>query len=408
MRRATRIAAMLSSTALVATAVAGALAPSAMAASPVDPSQFGMHVPSVSQGQLAGVKTGSIRIWDSGVAWPQIEKSKGNYWWTPLDLAIQTANSQNLQITYVLGSTPTWAATNKKQSNFLGKGAASMPNMAAWKSWVQAVVDRYGDSIESYQIWNEANLTTFFNGTPKQMAQLTQAAAQIIRAGDPTAKIVAASSTVRLTSAYKKFFPAYLKALRGMGWPVDVIAIHTYGPGDQTPAIREAYIADARKEIAKAGGSSKPLWDTEVNYGIKGPGKVKGQDITGLKAASWVAQTYLDSVRLGIGRTHWYYWAPVNPLLGVDTYTGTTAAVGYQTAYDWIAGAWAGCSTAGGVNTCDLDKGSPAKVAWTNSGTGTFTVPAYASKQCNALNQCSPATPGSTVTIGTDPQWFGN
>ena len=409
MRRATSIAAILSTTlALGATALG--LAPAATAASaPVDKSQFGMHVPGIANGTDPSVSFGSIRLWDSGVAWPQIEKAQGDYWWTPLDKAVQTADAQGLQITYVLGSTPTWAATNKKQSNFLGRGAASMPNMNAWRTWVAAVVERYGPSIESYQIWNEANLPTFFRGTPRQMAQLTSEAARIIRAGDPTAKIVAASSTVRLKSAYQKFFPKYLNELRRAGWPIDVLAIHTYGPSRETPTLREEYILDARAKIARAGGSRFPLWDTEVNYGIKGPSKKdRDQDIEGFQAASWVVLTYLDSVRLDVDRTHWYFWSAPIDLLGVQVFDGTTGAAGYQTAYNWIAGAWANCGVEQGVNYCNLDKGTPAKVGWTDKGTASFTVPSYATKRCDVLNQCTPVTPGSTVTIGTDPAWFGN
>ena len=409
MRRATKLAFVLT-TSLALGATALGLAPAATAApSPVDKAQFGMHVPGIANGTVPSVSYGSVRLWDSGVAWPQIEKAKGDFWWTPLDQAVQAANAQGLQITYVLGSTPTWAATNKKQSNFLGKGAASMPNMNAWRTWVSAVVERYGPSIESYQIWNEANLPTFFQGTPKQMAQLTREAARIIRAGDPTAKIVSASTTIRLTSAYQKFFPKYLNELRKAGWPIDVVAVHTYGPSKETPALREDYIIDARQKMAKAGASRFPLWDTEVNYGIKGPSKKdKDQDIEGTQAASWVVTTYLDSVRLGVERTHWYFWSAPIDLLGVQVFNGTTGAAGYQTAYQWLAGAWATCGTEKGVNFCDLDKGSPARVAWTDKGTASFAIPSYATKRCDVLNSCTPVTPGSTVTIGTDPAWFGN
>jgi hypothetical protein len=34
-------------------------------------------------------------------------------------------------------------------------------------------------------------------------------------------------------------------------------------------------------------------------------------------------------------------------------------------------------------------------------------VPAGATSTCDAMNQCQPAVPGSTVTIGSMPQWFG-
>ncbi|MDD2819284.1 MAG: hypothetical protein PHN51_10900 [Candidatus Nanopelagicales bacterium] len=70
-----------------------------------------------------------------------------------------------------------------------------------------AVVRRFGPSIDAYQIWNEANLTTFWQGTPRQMVLLTLEAKRIIRRLDPTAEVVAASSTVRLKSTFNRIFP---------------------------------------------------------------------------------------------------------------------------------------------------------------------------------------------------------
>jgi GH35 family endo-1,4-beta-xylanase len=138
--------------------------------------------------------------------------------------------------------------------------------MKAWKSWVNAVSQRYGASIDAYQIWNEANLADFYQGTPKEMAQLTREAYKIIRRNDPTAKVVSASSTVRLESAYQRFFPAYLKELKKMGWPIDVISFHTYPQGTGTPADREQFIELTRADMkqVKVPGNI-PLWDTEIN-----------------------------------------------------------------------------------------------------------------------------------------------
>ena len=192
-----------------------AVAPAASAGSFEDGSQFGLHVPQIANGVVPSVAYGSVRLWDSGTAWGQVEKVKGQYWWDGLDRAISSANTQNVKILYVLGGTPTWAAKDKKAGTYPNKGAASNPrSIADWKAWVTAVVSRYGDSIDSYQIWNEANLKTFYTGTPAQMAQLTLEASRIIRQLDPTAKVVAASTTMRIDNAYKSFFPKYLKELR--------------------------------------------------------------------------------------------------------------------------------------------------------------------------------------------------
>jgi len=386
--------------------VAGIAAP-AQAADPVTGTAFGLHIPGIAAGTDPSAPYGAVRLWDSGVAWGKVQQSKSTYWWNGLDAAIANANKQGVQIMYVLGSTPTWAASNKKQGTYPNKGAASMPSMAVWKSWVQAVVSRYANSIESYQIWNEANLSTFWQGTPKQMAQLTQAAYKIIKAGDPTAKVVAASSTVRLTSAYNKFFPAYLKELKKLGWPVDAYSVHTYPAGPGTPATRAQLIGTVQASLKSAGAPAKPLWDTEVNYGIAGPGGGNPhQTIDGAQAANWVADTYLDNQRLGIERSYWYFWDTANPLVGIQMNDGTPGAAGFTTVQKWLKDSYASCTT-GSVNVCNLTGRFPAVVAWTDSGSAAYTVPGFATTMCDALNSCTPVAPGSAITIGDGPKWFG-
>jgi hypothetical protein len=406
MRRAL-VSAVLTASVLLTGAVAAA---PAQAGGPIDDTQFGMHVPQISQGVATTVNNGSVRLWDSGVAWGQVEQKKGKYWWNGLDAAIGNANAQGKQIMYVLGSTPKWAASNTKQGSYPNKGAASNPkSIKDWKNWVTAVVKRYGSSIESYQIWNEANLTTFWQGTPKQMATLTQEAYKIIRKYDPTAKVVAASTTVRLQSAYKKFFPAYMKELKKLKWPIDVVSVHLYPASTGTPADRVGFIKQVQADMKKSKvPASKPLWDTEINYGIAGPGSGNpDKDIEGPTAAAWVAQTYLDDILYGVGRAYWYYWFPSANLVGIQMFDGTIGATGYQTVRGWLSGRFYDCKE-GAVNTCNLgDNVSPRVVAWVAKGSGTFTVPANATLTCDALNQCSPVTPGSQVTIGSMPQWFG-
>ena len=409
MRRA--VTALVSSALVLSAAVAGTSVSAAPAGSggPASTTQFGMHVPGIANGSVPTVTYGSIRLWDSGVAWGQVQQARNKYWWNGLDSAISSANNQNAKILYVLGSTPTWAASNKKQGTYPNKGAASVPKMSDWKNWVNAVSSRYADSIESYQIWNEANLQTFWQGSPKQMAQLTKEAAKIIRKNDPTATIVAASTTVRLQSAYKKFFPKYLKELKKAGWPVDVIAVHLYPASTGTPGDRADYITQVKADMKKAKvPASKKLWDTEVNYGIAGPGSGNpDKDIEGPTAAAWTAQTYLDNLRLGVDRAYWYYWAPNANLVGIQMQPGTPGAIGYQTATDWLDGAYFSCTT-GDVNTCQLgDFAKPQVIAWASEGSGTFTVPVNATRQCDALRQCVPAVPGAVITIGSMPQWFG-
>jgi hypothetical protein len=386
------------------------LAPAATSAPPALPSEFGLHVPGIANGETPGTRYGSVRLWDSGIAWGQVQQAKNRYWWNGMDNAIANANRQGVEILYVLGATPTWAATNKKQGSYPNRGAASVPKLNEWRSWVDTVSKRYGDSIAAYQIWNEANLTEYWAGSPREMAILTREAYRIIKRNDPTAKVVSASSTVRLQSAYKRFFPAYLKELRKMNWPVDAISVHTYPESTGTPATRVEYIKQVKADMRKARvPGAKQLWDTEVNYGLAGPGKkFKKRNIPATTGAAWVAQTYLDNLLYGVDRAYWYFWFRNSPKLGIQMNDGTPAAVAFDTVENWLAGSYYSCVT-GKVNTCNLgDNVNVRTVAWVSKGSGTYTVPQGATITCNALNQCSPVVPGSTVTIGNMPQWFGS
>ena len=401
----------LASVALIGSTIA--VAPAASATNPVPDVQFGMHVPAIANGERPNANIGAVRLWDSGVAWGQVQQKKNLFWWNGLDAAIAAANAQNMQITYVLGSTPKWAQKNPKKGNYPYNGTGS-PNPKAkdWKRWVTAVAQRYGSSIDSYQIWNEANLADFYTGNPKQMAKLTRDAYRIIKRYDPTAKVVAASSTVRLEKAYKRFFPAYLKELRKMGWPVDAISVHTYPDGQGTPADRLKLIDQVLVDVRRANVPERiELWDTEVNYGIKGPGKIRGQQIGGETAANWTASTFLDSIMTGIDRTYWYYWFRPDGRLGIILQDGTPGAIGYQSAYDWMVSSFYSCTrgNASTPNVCQLgDAVDPEVVVWSNEGVGTYTVPAGVSVQCNALNQCSAVAPGTQLPIGGNPLWFGS
>lgn len=385
-----------------------ALAPTA-SAEPVPPSQFGLHViADPTKAIVPATGYGSVRIWDLGVSWGKVNPKKGKYWWTGLDRAIANARNQKVSVVYVLGSTPTWAASNTKQGTYPNKGAASVPSTSDWKDWVTAVAKRYRGQGLAYQIWNEANLKDFWAGSPTQMATLTKTAAQIINKYDPSATVVSASTTVRLAQSYDSFFPKYLAGLRKAGWPVDVYSVHLYPDGSGTPATRAGYIAQVKASLAAAGAPAKPIWDTEVNYGFAGPGPIPGQNIDGDTAAAYVAQTYLDDVRLGVARAYWYSYtlAPYSRG-GIQLMPGTAGTQAYNTVFGWLANSDTTCVT-GAVNTCTITKdGKVSTVAWASTASGPFAVPGGATTATTASGVTSAVVPGSTVTIGIMPTLFG-
>ena len=371
---------------------------------PVPAALFGMH----PTNGVPTVPTGSARLWDSGTRWAELEPVKGRLNLRPLEERVTTLRKAGItDIVYVLGSTPRWAAASLGSVDLYGPGTSSPPrNVADFERYVTAVVKRFKGRITAYQVWNEANLTSFWRGSPAQMADLTWRVKRIVRANDPRALVVAASTTTRLTSAYRRFLPAYLSGLRARGWPVDVFAGHFYPQSTGTPTTRLQLIGMMRRDLRAAGAPSKPLWDTEVNFGLKGPGPTyPDRDIEGATAAAWVARTYLDSVRGGVARAYWYAWTPPRDLLGITLYSGSRGAAAFSRAHAWLAGGtFRGCTTRGTYTSCRVvKKGVPAAVVWTESGQVRVTVPASVRWACPASGVCTRVTPGSRYLVGPVP-----
>ena len=414
------VSTLLTASALALTACGGAANPTPTSAAPsvapsiaadaVQPTLVGMHIEGVEAEAWASAPFGALRLWDNGTAWSQIELEKGKYKWDNLEGALNNAEAKGMKdIMMVLGTTPEWAARDFTDTVYPPyPGAHSAPkDFADWDNWVTAVVSRYKGRITSYEIWNEANLADFFSGTPEEIAELTARAYEIIKDIDPAAIVVSASPALRLTKAFDKFYPAYLKALAAKDWPIDVLAIHTYPTGEGDPVARGVLIDIVKKVITAAGApADMPLWDTELNYGLAGPGPIPKTEITGAKAAGWVVRTYIDDLRYGIARSYWYIWSlrPI-PLLGIQALPGTDAEQGFFALENWVVGStFDGCDEAGGAVTCNFSRdGQKSVVAWAQAGEAPYTAPAGTQLVCDPLANCQESAADAQITLTEVP-----
>jgi hypothetical protein len=366
---------------------------------------FGMHVFNLQDGVWPTIPIGSVRLWDNQTTWSQVETAQNVFDWSKLDAAVATAEKNGMKdILMVLAGTPAWATDDPKAGGTAGvlPGAAGMPkDLADWNDWVTQVVTRYKGRITAYQPWNEANLTTFSTATPKEMADLTQRAYTIIQAIDPAATVVAPSTGTRLGGPFNKFYPAFLAELKARNWPVEAFAAHTYPASLGTPTDRAALARMWISTLKAAGAPDLPLWDTENNFGLAGPGPTNpDQDIIGPRAGEWAARAYLDALRLGISRVYWYAWAPDGDLLGIQMNNGSTAAIALNTLQGWIVGAtFNGCTTTPKV-TCNFTRnGVATRIVWAESGTRSFRVPAKFKQICRLDGRCVDRGPRNRIRV---------
>jgi hypothetical protein len=366
---------------------------------------FGMHVLGVQNPSWwPTIPFGSLRLWDNNTAWLNIETRRGTFHWAALDAAVARSRSQRVNdIVMVLAGTPAWASSTPNAAALPKRGASGVPkDFAYWDEWVTAVVTRYKGRITAYQTWNEANLSTFWTGTPAQLAVLTKRAHDIIKAIDPAATIVAPSTGSRLAKPFVRFYPAFLRELRARNWPVDVFTVHAYPASVGSPQDRAVLIRRWKSMLAAAGAPQRPLWDTEENYGLAGPGPSNpDRDIEGTQAADWTARTYLDALRLGISRVYWYAWAPKGDLLGIQMNRGTPAARALRTLQNWIVSAtFSGC-TGTAVVTCTFTSpdGGDMRIMWSEGAPVAVPTPKGYAQKCTLLGPCAPSNGTGTMRL---------
>lgn len=334
----------------------------------IAPEFFGMHDKRIASGSLPRVHIGAIRLWDTGTSWRQIETTPGVFHWSTVDTAVRDARRAGLRPLLVLGQTPQFYAENPTAPGAYGQGATSMPRLAAWTRYVGAVARRFGTTVD-YQIWNEPNVVNYWTGTVPQMAQLTATGSKAITKGaGRKATIVAPSFPLRLESQRKwftKFWAAKVNG-KGMASYIDVTSANLYPMADQGPEASiklRAFMKGAMPKEARG----KPMWDTEINYGLLGGPTAK--TIPGARQAAFVARTLLLNAASQVKRVYWYAWelgpiANTHLVNETDHVTLTAAGHAWDVARGWIVGTnMQGCHMTGtgrlkGLYTCTARKSS--------------------------------------------------
>jgi polysaccharide biosynthesis protein PslG len=355
-----------------------------------------------SDASLPAVSLGIVRIWDDGSTWARLEPSPGQWNFTDLDRQVAQARSEGAEVLYVLGQTPTWASSDPYVSDIYGKGAPAMPNdLQDWQQYVSTIANRYKGRIGAYEVWDEADASTFL-GTPEQMVQLATIAYRTIKAIDPGATVLTPSFTQ--TSLTDGWLARYLAA--GGAKVADAFAGHAY-PNDPWGAAQ--YLLGYREALRSA-GSDLPIWMTEVGYsGYTSAGQPL---FTSREARTLVAQTIMYLAELGASRSIWY-GANTNDMwlsLGEQGYPHDGNA--YKTMTGWLAGSVPdGCGNImsgsySGLAACYITRagGAVDELVFDLNGNLTMQAPAKGSYTATTLwGRQIGLRPGSMLSVSESP-----
>jgi len=357
---------------------------------------FGLHVPDVT-GAAPELAYSWLRLWDSKTGWEPLEQNRGTYYWKWIDDAVAYAEANGKRVIYVFGDTPGWA----------GPSPAYPPvDVNEYRRYVQAVVSRYGNRIAAYEVWNEPNLYVDESDTLANLVEMTQVVHDTVKGAGLSSLVLTPSTTMRTGTAVYPFFSKYLVKLAEVGWPVDGYTFHTYPRATGGPAERAQAIALFKEMLALAKAPDKPIWDTEINYGLAGLRDDK-REITGEEAQGYLAQTFIDSVRYGVEQVDWYLWfSTYFPLLGIQTNPSTTST---NAAWAWtrdvlIGASLHACASEGPAVVCGFSRaGAPFGIAYSSTGEAvSVPVPGDFTEQCDMDGRCTPIS-GGKVTVGIRP-----
>jgi len=371
---------------------------------PVSSSLFGLHAPP-DTGSAPTVPYGYLRLWDSAVSWADLNPKKGVYNWTKLQEALASPIAQGREVMYVLGNTPAWAGDGSPNS--------APKDMNDVYDFVKALCGQGGGRIATYEAWNEGNLQTFWKGTQEELAQLTKQVRRALTDCPSGGNVVAASTGTRAEGAFVNNYTEYLKELAKLSWPIDGYSVHSYPSATGGPTERLDGVTQFKTMLAVNGAPVKPIYDSEVNYGLAGLGQ-NHIDVDPQTSGAFISRTFIDSVRYGIDYVFWFLWTPayynklgvqLNPSTGVENKA-------WAVTYDWLVGSrMQRCSDASPasdtsiiVTECQVTKGDGKlmTLAWTNGKTAVIDTTGLGTV-VQDLTGAEVSIVNNSVTVGPKP-----
>jgi len=199
--------------------------------------------------------------------WEHIEKEKGEYRWEETDEAFEAVLKYGITPFVTLGQghrmySGTGNYDDPKLAEIYGESPAppvgSKVEMDAWLNFVGAVINRYKDRIQYWEIWNEPNHRKYWGAPPngEDYGRLVKATVEKIRSIQPDATIAAGS----MAGIHADYAEAFLSQCDP--YSIDVVSFHNYAP---LPEDR-LYRMTAFMDVINKYNPELVLWQGECGY----------------------------------------------------------------------------------------------------------------------------------------------
>jgi GH35 family endo-1,4-beta-xylanase len=271
----------------------------------------------------------NVRSKRFSINWKATEPRPGVFNWSRSDAQVGLLARSGIRPVVIIWGAPQWATGSSNGAVPPLKGRA----LLAWKTFVKTVVNRYKQGgafwrahpavpvqpAESWQIWNEPNLTKYFANkgnprrspahAPKAYAKLVKATDKVVRQADGHAKVILAglSAGVKNKQLEPQKFIKKLLAVKEIKKHFDAAALHPYAPKLQR---FESRVSEFRRALNKNGAKKKPIWLTEVGWGSSHDhhGLNKGPAGQAKLLKQSFNKTLKNRKRWKVKRVYWFDW----------------------------------------------------------------------------------------------------
>jgi hypothetical protein len=115
--------------------------------------------------------------------WSSIQPTQDHYDWAWSDLLVRTAREHHLHVVYTLGYTPQWLSLYPDDPDLEVWSRNRPRDLEAWRDYVTALVQRYGQDVHDWQVWEQSDIH-HFRGPDADLRLLLEGARDRLPAGD--------------------------------------------------------------------------------------------------------------------------------------------------------------------------------------------------------------------------------
>jgi O-antigen ligase len=255
--------------------------------------------------------------------WDKIESQKGVYDWETWDTIVHAIDQHTqLRLIAVFMNSPDWARESNNPS-------APPDDLTNFQHFSYDFAERYGQSIDHYQIWDEPNLTEAWGNLPPRpatYAAVLQTSYKAIHSVDPSATVIAAALAPTVEQGPQNISDwRYLSDLYALGAKdfMDAVAAKPYG-FDHPPSDRRvderilnfSRMIALREEMLRHNDGQKALWASNWGWNSLPEGWSGSPSIWGRTSETNRSQFTLEALDRADREWPWtggmiiQYWQP--------------------------------------------------------------------------------------------------